>query len=274
MSSPSTHENDFKRQIHAKYKEHFHHFYRLHQLAEWALVEYGAITTNEYQVTLQLILPKALKSLDAIRRLCEIASCEDAAVILRSLLNLVAVTRWISVDSQKRARKYLAWYWVQMRRDAALFLDVVTPESLSEIERRYDRVKSQFEFKDRSGTTKMPKHWYQPEVNSIFDMFKEVGLEKQYEEGYKPLSGVEHSDCMSYFAMLRDAERSDAKTVLAVQSDMFVPHYLRNAFQYFADIFQICNRTMALADNAMFEEIVSTGKAFYKADMEARGMKP
>jgi len=120
----------------------------------------------------------------------------------------------------------------------------------------------------------MPDHWYQPEVHTILGMFKEADLEKQYEEGYRPLSGVEHSDCMSYFAMLRDAERSDAKSKLAVQSDLFVPHYLRNAFQYFADIFRICNQTMALAESEKFEEIVATGIAFYKSDMQARGMQP
>lgn len=54
-------------------------------------------------------------------------------------------------------------------------------------------------------------------------MFKEAQLEKQYEEAYKPLSGIEHSDCMSYYAMLRDAERTNGKTQIAVQSDLFVP---------------------------------------------------
>ena len=274
MSSSSSHENDFKRQIHQKHREHFDHFYRLHQLAEWALVEYGAITKDEYHASLLLILPKAMKSFDAVRRLCEIASCEDAAVILRSLLNLMAVTRWISLDSKKRARKYLAWYWVQMYRDAGKFLNIVTAENMAEIQRHYDRVKPLFEYKLKSGKTKMPDHWYQPEVHTILGMFKEADLEKQYEEGYRPLSGVEHSDCMSYFAMLRDAERSDAKSKLAVQSDLFVPHYLRNAFQYFADIFRICNQTMALAESEKFEEIVATGIAFYKSDMQARGMQP
>ena len=113
------------------------------------------------------------------------------------------MTRWISNDSMTRARKYLAWYWIQMHRDAEMFKHLVPHEFIAEIEGRYDRVKSQFEYKDRAGNIKMPKHWYQPDVNSIFDMFKEVGLEKQYEQGYRALSGVEHSDCMSYFAMLR-----------------------------------------------------------------------
>jgi len=274
MESPLPHENEFKRKIYEKYKDHFDHFYLLHQLAEWALVEYGALTKDTYHATVQLILPRALKSFDSIRRLCEIASCEDAAVILRSLLNLLAVTRWISMDSEKRAKKYLAWYWVQMYRDAEFFNDVVPAEFIAEIERHYNQVKTKFEYKDRGGNIKMPKHWYQPEVNSIFDMFKEVGLEKQYEEGYKPLSGIEHSDCMSYFSMLREAERSNGRVQLAVQSDLFVPHYLRNAFQYFADIFRICNQTMTLTDPEHFEEIVAAGIAFYKTDMKAKGLNP
>jgi hypothetical protein len=178
------------------------------------------------------------------------------------------------MDSEKRAKKYLAWYWVQMFRDAEFFKDVVPAEFIAEIQRHYNRVKTQFEYKDGSGNIKMPKHWYQPEVNSIFDMFKEVGLKKQYEEGYKPLSGIEHSDCMSYFSMLREAERSSGKVQLAVQSDLFVPHYLRKAFQYFADIFRICNQTMTLADPGHFEKIVAAGIAFYKTDMKAKGLNP
>jgi hypothetical protein len=273
-ASPESQEREFTRQIYEKYRNHFVHYYRLHQLAEWALVNYGAITKNAYHATLQLIFPKALKSFDSIRRLCAIASCEDAAVILRNLLNLLAVTRWISLDSGNRAKKYLAWYWVQMYRDAEYFSSVVPPEVAADIEGHYNRVKAQFEFQDKSGKTKMAKHWYQPEIHSILDMFREAQLEKQYEEGYKPLSGIEHSDCMSYYAMLRDAERANGKTQIAVQSELFVSHYLRNGFQYFADIFRICNRTMALADSEAFEQIVAAGIEFYKSDMQLRGMQP
>ena len=47
----------------------------------------------------------------------------------------------------------------------------------------------------------MPSHWYQPEVNTLRDMFTEVDLEKHYAEGYRPLSGVEHSDATAYVPM-------------------------------------------------------------------------
>jgi hypothetical protein len=110
---------------------------------------------------------------------------------------------------------------------------------LSEIRTKYAAFKSLFEYTDAKGQSRIAKHWYVPDVNTIFDMFKEVDMEKHYEEGYKPLSGVEHSDAMAYFAMVAASEHSGDTRQLAIQSDLFIPHYLRNAFQYFGDIFRL-----------------------------------
>src|SRR5438477_4511163 len=111
-------ENQFKEMTYAKHRTHFDHFYRLHKLAQQSIANYRGFTSDRYQATLQLIFPRAYKSFDSIRRLCEVASCEDAAVILRCLLNLMVVTRWISLEPKSRARKYLSWYWVEMYREA------------------------------------------------------------------------------------------------------------------------------------------------------------
>ena len=101
-----------------------------------------------------------------------------------------------------------------------------------------------------------------------------MGLEKQYEEGYRSLSGVEHSDALAYFPMVAEAERKEDERKLEIQSDLFVPHYLRNGFQYFADIFRTCNKTIALADATQLERTVREGMKFYEADMRARRMSP
>jgi hypothetical protein len=50
------------------------------------------------------------------------------------------------------------------------------------------------------------------------------------------------------------------------------PSYLRNAFQYFGDIFTICNATIALTDGNKLKEIVAQGKAFHEGDMRAKGI--
>lgn len=62
------------------------------------------------------------------------------------------------------------------------------------IQSHYDRAKKHFEYQDGKGNAKMPSQWYQPEVNTLRDIFTEVDLEKHYVEAYRPLSGVEHSD--------------------------------------------------------------------------------
>jgi hypothetical protein len=267
-------EEEFRQRTVSKYREHFNHVYVLLEFAQEAIGNYKAFTQTAYHASLNLIFPKAYKSFDATRRLCEIASCEDAAVILRSLLNLLATTRWISLAPDKRAKKYLAWYWVAMHSDAEHFKDRVPPEWIPTIQNHYDRVKKQFEYQDDKGKTQFPRQWYQPEVQSIRDMFVEANLEKQYDEGYKPLSGIEHSDATAYLPMLMSMESTEGHRRLEIQSDINVPHYLRNDFQYFGEIFRICNQTNPLADGSKLNQIIANGKKFYEVDMQSKGLSP
>jgi hypothetical protein len=109
-----------------------------------------------------------------------------------------------------------------------------------------------------------------PDVNSIFDMFKEVGMESHYNEGYKPPFGLEHSDEMAYFAMVGDSEQSEGDRELAIQSDLLIPVYLRNAFQYFGNIFRMCNKTIALADGKELGLIVDEGMNFYASELRSK----
>jgi len=266
-------EEQFRANIVSKYPNHFEHVYRLHALAEQSIQDYGGLSGDHYHGALVLIFPRAYKSFDSVRRLCEVASCEDAAVILRCLLNLMVVTRWISLKPVARARRYFAWYWVEMNREAQQANGGRVPaEWVQDIQRHFWAVKPIFEYTDAKGRLRMARQWYEPEVNSIFEMFKEADLEKQYEEGYRVLSGVEHSDAMAYFTMLSQSERHDNDRKIAVQGDMFVAAYLRNAFQYFGDIFRLCNKTVRLADNDKLEEIIRAGTKFYRSEMQAKGI--
>ena len=267
-------EEDFRANVYKSHQGHFDHVFRLHSIAQAAITSFRGQTTTPYEQSLALIFPRAFKSFDSVRRLCEVASCEDAGVILRSLLNLMAVTRWISMEPFVRARKYLHWYWVQMHTDLQTLGDAIPSGYAPYIEERYRRVKKQFEYTDGKGKKKQAKKWHQPEASNIHDLFVQTGLKQQYEEGYRPLSGIEHSDATAFFAMIRGAKVGEHEHRLNIQSDIFVPHYLRNAFQYFDDIFEICNRTIPLTDATQLERVIAEGKAFYKADMKARGIRP
>ena len=78
----------------------------------------------------------------------------------------------------------------------------------------------------------------------------------------------------AFFAMTAKMDKDGDERQLEIQSDLFVPHYLRNAFQYFAEIFRICNKTVPLADSAKLEEIIEAGMKLYADDMKTRGMVP
>lgn len=271
MPNPTA-EADFKAAIYKAHRNHFDHVYQLHQIAQDAVLSFRTWTDTPYRASLSLIFARAFKSFDSVRRLCEIASCEDAAVILRSLLNLMAVTRWLSLKPSVRARKYLHWYWVQMHLDAQRLQGVIPAQLIPVIERQYQRVKAQFEYIGKNGEKKHAKKWHEPDAGNIHELFLQVGLEQQYEEAYRPLSGIEHSDATAFFAMVRGAGQRGPEKRLEVQSDIFVPHYLRNAFQYFGDICEVCNRTIPLFDDAKLKKVIAEGKAFYQADLKARGM--
>lgn len=267
-------EDDFKAELVKKYPEHFEHFYSLYRFADAACRRYRGYNSDAYHASLALIFGKAFKSYDAIRRLIEVASCEDAGVILRSLLNLLAVTRWISIDPQIRASKYLASYWLAMKLYSEQSKGRFPPEWIVDIETHFAKIKHLFEYSDSQGITRLVRQWYQPEANTIRDLFVQTSLEKQYEEAYRPLSGIEHSDAIAYFGFVAGSGVGDGERKLNMHSDLPVPSYLRNAFQYFGDIFRICAKTNPLAEAKEIERIIEAGTKFYADDMIANGQMP
>jgi hypothetical protein len=269
MPEPLT-EEQFREGVYAKYRDHFDHVWMLHQLAESAIQTYRTFADTHHKAAQSLIFGRAYKSFDSIRRLCEVASCEDAGVLLRNLLNLLAVTRWISIDPPARAKRYFDWYWVSLKIDADKFPDQVPRSWLPSIQTNFDRVRPQFEYKNRRNQLRFAKHWYQPEASTIADLFEQVQMKREYEEAYSPLSSIEHSDINAFFAMTANVDRTGDERRLEIQSDLFVPHYLRNAFQYFADIFKICNLTIPLSDAAKLDVVIQSGVAFYADDIKKR----
>jgi hypothetical protein len=252
-------EDQFRAIIYVKFHEHFEHIHALETLAGNALVAYKGFYSNTYEASLSLIFPRAFKSFNSVRRLCELASCEDAAVILRSLLNLVVVTRWIQLDLPRRADKYFAWYWVQMHLDVGKLK--TPPEWLPVIEKNFDRVRPLFTYADAKGKSRLAKKWYEPEANSLYDLFEQAGLKDHYDT-YGFLSGIEHSDATAYYGMLVDSKTPEGDTRLELQNDLFVPRYLVNAFRYFGEVFRICNDTMHLVASESLEAVLMAGMEF------------
>jgi hypothetical protein len=65
---------------------------------------------------LHLLFTKGYKALWSVIILRERRLSEDAAILLRALLNLLIVTMWIRLRA-RRAEWYLQWFWIAARED-------------------------------------------------------------------------------------------------------------------------------------------------------------
>jgi hypothetical protein len=217
-----------------------------------------------------LVGGKAYKSYHTILNLCEIAYTEDAGVILRSLFQLLVITRWLSLgNSEHKAQKYLGWFWVAMNKELDRYGSRIALGLARMVRRHYKDHNVLFEYRDTRGKLKMSKKWYEPDVKTLEQMATDVELKSHYDGLYKPLSSVEHSDALSYFAMISDVKRNKGAASVSLHSDLFVPAYLRNAFQYYGEILQTWNRTFSVLDEVKLEKLLREGIEFFSRDMGA-----
>jgi hypothetical protein len=257
--------------IRAKYPDHFRYGWDLFESGQEALMQFKGVVGTPYKTATYLIVGRSFKSYNAILKLCEIAHAEDAGVILRSLFNLLVIDRWISKeDSENRSMRYLGWFWIAMDDQLRCNQALAGPDLTKMVEEQCKIHKKLFEYKDKSGATKMPDKWYKPDVNSICEMAGEVELASHYDGLYRVLSSVEHSDALAYFSMISEMEKRGEESSLNLHSDTSVPDYIRNGFQYFADIFQRWNGTFEVLDDKRLGQFMKEGIAFFDADFKKR----
>jgi hypothetical protein len=102
----------------SSFPRHFEIAESLLDMAEPALLRLAQVhrpsDLRPYHFALTLLYQKGLKSFWSVIRLCEARLADDAGILVRSLLNLLIVARWIRLgtDSDRRARWYLEWFWI------------------------------------------------------------------------------------------------------------------------------------------------------------------
>src|SRR5438309_88904 len=79
---------------------------RLLPMAGFQVSIYGRFWVST-EVSLALLYMKGFKSFWSIVRLCEARLSDDAAVVLRSLFNLLVIARWIGLSKKDRASWYM-----------------------------------------------------------------------------------------------------------------------------------------------------------------------
>ncbi len=242
-----------------KYPEHFKHAKLLLVTAEDALEKkVEAPSDSAYAKAIALIFGRAYKSYFSAVRLGVAALTEDMGVIVRSLLNLYIIGLWISKSHREaRARRYLAWYWIEMHR--LLSLIPAPPDAGDEIEREYRKYKGLFEYRDSRGKLRMLDQWHDSNVKQ---MATAVGLTQHYNAVYKPLSATEHSSALSYFGMLSGSDQS-VGTTIALRDHKFVPFYLGYGYQYLAGVLFLWNKQFGALDSAALDEQIRKALNFF-----------
>jgi len=156
-------EDEIRSHLRLKYAQHFEHADAILEFAQNAMGSFTGKTGTARRTAMSLIFGRAYKSYYSILKLCEIAYTEDAGIVLRALFNLFVIARWIlAKNCDERARKYLGWYWVVLRKifDEHAAGIAVNPETNKWIFDEYQHHKKLFEYKVKGGNRRVAKKWY------------------------------------------------------------------------------------------------------------------
>jgi hypothetical protein len=163
------------------------------------------LDTLEKAVTLFHYI-RASYLLEAINKLCVEGLATEAMVILRSLLNLYINIKWLtSGDSKKRFEKFADFEVVFKKSVIDKILefgdiqDEIKDDDPAIHDDAFKKVKEKYNLKKG-------RDFYKWSGKSIFQMAKDVNLEKEYQIIYGRLSSTEHTGPESVREYLDDSD--------------------------------------------------------------------
>ncbi len=260
-------EDDFKNRaelaawiVNVRYREHFAVANGLINYAEELMRNrVQADKNSKYAHAMALLAGKAYKSYLSSVQLASQGLVEDMGIVVRSLVNLCIVARWIShTDREARARRYIGWFWVEMLEMTRSI--PAPPKVRAQIERAYKHVKGLFQSRNKKGKLVSWRTWHN---SSIKEMATEVGMLEYYRGYYAPLSATEHSSALAYFGMAATKTQS-GDIVVGLGDHRFLAEYLKCAFVCFADVLALWNDVFKVAKEAELEAKISEGIDFFK----------
>lgn len=204
------------------------------------------------KMTAIYFMTKAIKTNRAVWHLCADGYGEDAAILIRSLFNLIINFYFIlSQDTENRAKrfiyhsaytKYESYKIMSKWADVFKQLDLQTFNA-SEIQKEAENAQKQYKFEAN-------KPWSN---KTILQMAKDIdahsspknnSMEKNYDVVYNFLSDFEHSNVMSANSYIKDDENGWYPQINP--TDNLIPEtlasdtgYLLMIFEQFCNIFQL-----------------------------------
>jgi len=134
----------------------------------------------------------------AVKLLCEDGMGDTSLIVLRSQLNLYIMFHWIlKKQKEARAKRYIGWYWKTWKGKIDQAPSDYDAAWKREVRKKHNAIRHLYTYKVRDKATgklkrKWAKYWHEP--LTIERMAQDAGLERHYEDGYRPLSRVEHVD--------------------------------------------------------------------------------
>jgi hypothetical protein len=191
------------------------------------------------------ILGKAMKTFQGVERLCLLGFGEDAAVLLRSNVNLLVNLAYIvtDADAKERMREFVADAWTRHAKfmKGAFNVEVdaanspLPGEDLEALAERWQKVN----IADRA--KRLPPH--------------------HYKTGYKFYSAIEHSDPVAVFGYVSDWDEAGLR-VESGPSDSHVEVILMHSAEVMAAVLHYVCRYWGIDRPDIFAEVTKLFKAF------------
>jgi hypothetical protein len=192
---------------------------------------------------LDILFVEAFKSHGSLYVLCVRGHGEDAATILRRLLEIALQVGYLAADPsshQDRAERYLAWFWLQVEDRVRAGLP-----SKEEVWWRAQYDKHKHLILDASG--KRLRNWWGK--GSIRDLAVALNLADTYDKDYRFVSQFAH--CTSQGLLL--GRRGSA---VEIRTDLLVPAILVFGTRYMLSIFERWNDQFSLCDRSIIKDLV------------------
>lgn len=221
---------------------------RVHAFLEAAVPRERDIS-DPFARSLDFLFLQSFKSHGALYVLCVRGFGEDAATILRRMMEIAFQARYLCADISdrgSRGQRYLAWFWRQAVQ--------VVKSGLPEEERR--RWQGQYDAHKHllvGPNSKPLKNWWGN--SSIRDLAQLLGLAETYDQDYRFLSQMAH--CTSQGILFRRRGNT-----VEIRTDILVPALLVYGTRYVLAVAGFWNAHFSLLDEDALSRCVDGARAF------------
>ncbi len=221
---------------------------RCHKLLE-DVIPQGRDLSLPFSRALDILFIQAFKSHGSLYYLCVHGHGEDGATILRRTLEIAFQVRYLCNDATKRedrARRYLAWFWLQAQKRMRAGL----PSSQQTWWQAQYNAHKHLIF--RSSGQPLRNWWGDSTIRNVAN---ELGLLDTYDQDYRFLSEMAH--CTAQGVLL---ERRG--NVVEIRTDMLVREILVFGTRYMIEIARWWNEHFSLLKTQLLGDLAQEAVNF------------